>query len=135
MCDLANGASDYLEMPLHCLPGALVTYLCIDYYFTKHLVVLACRPQEGRDDDRAANMPERPLIGRDVEMTMILNQAANMISGIGAGGTIVIEGNTGALLAMVQLGSVYNFICFSKPPYLVHDHHYEYRDACQVSRC
>lgn len=39
---------------------------------------------------------ERPLIGRDAEMTLTLNQAASMISGLSQGGIIVLEGNTGA---------------------------------------
>lgn len=39
---------------------------------------------------------ERPLIGRDAEMTLTLNLAASMISGMSHGGIIVIEGNTGA---------------------------------------
>ncbi|EFJ50372.1 hypothetical protein VOLCADRAFT_116897 [Volvox carteri f. nagariensis] len=38
---------------------------------------------------------ERPLIGRDAEMTLTLNQAASMISGLSHGGIIIIEGNTG----------------------------------------
>lgn len=40
--------------------------------------------------------PERPLIGRDTEMTFILNRAANMVAGVATGGAIVIEGTTGA---------------------------------------
>lgn len=38
---------------------------------------------------------ERPLIGRDAEMTLTLNHAASMISGMSHGGIIIIEGNTG----------------------------------------
>jgi class 3 adenylate cyclase len=38
---------------------------------------------------------ERPLIGRDVEMTTVLNQAAAMIGEQAPGGVVVVEGNTG----------------------------------------
>ena len=49
-------------------------------------------PFEG--EDRPG--PERPLVGRDAEMTMILGRAADLISSSGpSGGVAVIEGNTG----------------------------------------
>ena len=39
--------------------------------------------------------PERPLVGRDEEMQVVLGRAAGLINGSGAGGAVVIEGNTG----------------------------------------
>jgi hypothetical protein len=73
------------------------------------VVVYRVTPYDGPDDDGKAkpadatrddkglpNMPpERPLIGRDTEMSFVLNRAANMIAGMATGGAIVIEGNTG----------------------------------------
>ncbi|GFH21267.1 predicted protein, partial [Haematococcus lacustris] len=43
----------------------------------------------------AAAASERPLVGRDTEMSFVLNRAANMIAGMATGGTIIIEGTTG----------------------------------------
>lgn len=52
--------------------------------------------ENGAGDRHAGNAaPERPLMGRDTEMSFVLNRAANMIAGMATGGAIVIEGNTG----------------------------------------
>lgn len=48
-----------------------------------------------KDGEEQGRSNTRPLVGRDTEMAMVLNKAANMISGLDTGGVIVIEGNTG----------------------------------------
>lgn len=50
---------------------------------------------QDKDKDEQGRGNMRPLVGRDTEMAMVLNKAANMISGLDTGGVIVIEGNTG----------------------------------------
>jgi len=53
--------------------------------------------QRAKEEVRAEmmNSAERPLIGRDGEITELLTKAANMISGMEGGGVTVVEGNTG----------------------------------------
>lgn len=80
------------------------------------------------DPKSAPNMPpERPLIGRDTEMSFILNRAANMIAGMATGGAIVIEGNTGGwevsaggFAALVWVVDVYRMRCVVVGGQLVH---------------
>lgn len=42
-----------------------------------------------------AGAAERPLIGHDAELALILNKAAGIISGVSSGGAVVLEGSTG----------------------------------------
>ncbi|MEW5302999.1 MAG: hypothetical protein WDW36_005732 [Sanguina aurantia] len=52
-------------------------------------------PTQDKEGEEQARGNTRQLVGRDTEMAMVLNKAANMISGLDTGGVIVIEGNTG----------------------------------------
>ena len=51
--------------------------------------------------------PERPLVGRDEEMRVVLGRAAGLVNGSGSGGAVIIEGNTGEVeegQGMIRLG-------------------------------
>lgn len=63
------------------------------------------------DANASAAAPERPLVGRDIEVGFILTRATNMVSGHATGGAIVIEGNTGARCTRVCVCSARRRVC------------------------
>ncbi|GIL60582.1 hypothetical protein Vafri_15123 [Volvox africanus] len=65
------------------------------YTVGAHDATAEAQAAQQRREAAEVSSGERPLIGRDAEMTLTLNQAASMISGLTHGGIIIIEGNTG----------------------------------------
>ncbi|GIL91465.1 hypothetical protein Vretifemale_19055, partial [Volvox reticuliferus] len=65
------------------------------YRVVAHDATAEAQAAQQRREAAEVSSGERPLIGRDAEMTLTLNQAASMISGLSHGGIIIIEGNTG----------------------------------------
>ncbi|PNH10372.1 Adenylate cyclase type 10, partial [Tetrabaena socialis] len=65
------------------------------YRVGAHDATAEAQAAQQRREAAEVSSGERPLIGRDAEMTLTLNHAASMISGMSNGGIIVIEGNTG----------------------------------------
>ncbi|KAG2424626.1 hypothetical protein HXX76_014351 [Chlamydomonas incerta] len=65
------------------------------YRVGAHDATAEAQAAQQRREAAEVSSGERPLIGRDAEMTLTLNHAASMISGMSHGGIIIIEGNTG----------------------------------------
>ncbi|GFR48148.1 hypothetical protein Agub_g9980 [Astrephomene gubernaculifera] len=65
------------------------------YRVNAHDATAEAQAAQERREAAEVSSGERPLIGRDPEMTLTLNHAASMISGMSQGGIIIIEGNTG----------------------------------------
>ncbi|KAG2496536.1 hypothetical protein HYH03_005360 [Edaphochlamys debaryana] len=65
------------------------------YRVGPHDATAEAQAAQQRREAAEVSSGERPLIGRDAEMTLTLNHAASMISGMSHGGIIIIEGNTG----------------------------------------